>query len=204
MTLRLKIILAGLGIVVVLLVVFSSIAVIGFFKKQSGQEGQQLVGEQPAPLPVSGGTEKIETTQAVLTPPNTGVASVSAKPGNEVVSLVLPFVERFGSYSNQGNLENLSELLPVMSDGMKAWAQKQIDEQKRKTFQTVYHGVTTKSLQYTLSIFDDAKGIAEMKVATQRKELIGTSTNARVYNQDIVIKLVKEDTAWIVDGAYWQ
>ncbi len=203
MTLRLKIILTALGIVVVLLVVFSVITAVGFFKKQSGTESKQTT-DQPTPLPIPGTVEKGATAQDVLTPPSTGVAQVTQKPGDELVSLVLPFVERLGSYSNQGNLENLSDLLPVMSDSMKAWAQKQIDEQKNKPFQTVYHGVTTKSLQYTLSKYENSKGVAEIKVATQRKELIGSSTNARVYNQDIIIKLVKKDTAWVVDGAYWQ
>lgn len=203
MTLRLKIILTALGVVAVLLVVFSVITAVGFFKKQSGQQNNQET-EQSSPLPTQGTVEPGATTQDILTPPSTGVAPSSTKPGEELVSLVLPFVERFGSYSNQGNLENLSDLLPVMGDSMKAWAQKQIDEQKNKPFQTVYHGVTTKSLQYTLSTYEDAKGVAEMKVSTQRKELIGSSTNARVYNQDIVIKLVKKDTAWVVDGAYWQ
>lgn len=203
MTLRLKIILGALGIVAVLLVIFSIIFVMGFFKKQSGQPDSQIT-EQPASLPVQNTNVQNDTTQDVLTPPSQGVAQVTAKPGDAVVTLVVPFVERLGSYSNQGNLENLSDLLPVMTDSMRAWAQKQIDEQKNKPFQTVYHGVTTKSLQYTLSKFDDGKGVAEMKVSTQRKELIGSSTNARVYNQDIIVKLVKKDTAWVVDGAYWQ
>jgi hypothetical protein len=204
MTLRLKIILTSLGIVAILLVIFSVISVVGFFKKQAGQEAVPQENGQPATLPEKESAAARETSQDVLTPPSQGVAAVSAKPEDELVSLVLPFVERFGSYSNQGNFENLTDLLPIMSDGMKIWAQKQIDEQKRKPFQTVYHGVTTKSLQYTLSKYDVSKGSAEMNVATQRKEFIGTSTNARVYEQDIIIKLVKKDTAWVVDSAYWK
>lgn len=203
MTLRLKIILTALGISAVLLVAFSIITAIGFFKKQMGQQNAESNTEQQAPLPNQENGQQSKTTQDVLTPPVTGAAP-AAKAGDEVVALVLPFVERFGSYSNQGDLENLSDLLPMMSEGMKAWAQKQITEQKNKPFQTVYHGVTTKSLEYTLSKYDAPRGNAEMKVTTQRKELIGASTNARVYNQDILIKLVKRDTAWVVDGAYWQ
>ncbi|MDP2630488.1 MAG: hypothetical protein Q8P56_03710 [Candidatus Uhrbacteria bacterium] len=203
MTLRLKIILSALGVVAVLLAVFSIIFVMGFFKKQGGQQGTEKT-EQVAPLPTQEPPQRNGTSQAVLTPSTEQVSQVPGKPGDEIISLVLPFVERLGSYSNQGNLENLSDLLPVMSDSMSAWAQKQIDEQTNKPFQTVYHGVTTKSLQYTLTKFEDAKGIAELKISTQRKELIGSSTNARVYNQDIIVKLVKKDTAWVVDGAYWQ
>lgn len=203
MTLRLKIILSALGIVAVLLVIFSIIFVMGFFKKQGGQQSAEKT-EQTAPLPTQESTQNNGSSQAVLNPTTEQIAQAPAQPGDEVISLVLPFVERLGSYSNQGNLENLSDLLPVMSDSMSVWAQKQIDEQKNKPFQTVYHGVTTKSLQYTLTKFEDAKGVAELKVSTQRKELIGSSTNARVYNQDIVVKLVKKDTAWVVDGAYWQ
>jgi len=202
MTLRLKIILTALGIVAVLLIVFSVIAVVNYFKKQTGQSAEQKT-EQSTPLPNQANNGQNGGTQTNPAPVANIPAPV-AKPGDEVISLVVPFVERFGSYSNQGSFENLSDLLPFMSDSMNSWAQKQIIDQKNKPFQTVYHGVTTKALQYTLSKYDTKSGSAEMKVTTQRKELIGASTNARVYNQDIIIKLVKKDTAWVVDGAYWQ
>lgn len=202
MTLRVKIVLIAILSVVGLIILFSAITVVRYFrgKQESAPvtQGQQDAGglnnqEQTKTKPTSG--------QGVQPKPPT---PPPAEPGDEIISLVLPFVERFGSYSNQGNFENLSDLLPFMGSSMKKWAQKQISEQANKPFQELYRGVTTKALSYTMKDYKPEQGRAEILIATQRKELIGSTVNARVYNQDVVVKLVKDDGAWVVDSAYWQ
>jgi len=203
MTLRLKIILGMIITLVALIVIFSIIAVVGIFRKQGKVEPpQQQTQNSTVPSQQesqgNGATTppQQEQGQSAPTPPS--------KPGDDLLSLVLPFVERFGSYSNQGNFENLSDLLPFMTDAMKTWAQKQITIQTQKSFQSVYRGVTTKALSYTMAHYDATKGQAEMKVSTQRQEMIGSSENSRSYTQDITVKLVKSDGVWLVDGVYWQ
>lgn len=201
MTLRVKIVFILLIIVGGLLIVLSAISIVRFFQNR----GEADVAQEPPELEGGSGTDVLSgeagpdlTTHVPPPPPP------AAKAGAEVISLVVPFVDRFGSYSNQGTFENLSDLLLFMSPSMRLWAEKQIAEQTEKPFQELYRGVTTKALSYTLSSYEPEQGRAEMLVSTQRRELIGSTVNARVYNQDIVVKLVKDDGAWVVDSAFWQ
>lgn len=199
MTLRVKIVLISLITVAGLLVVFSIISVVRYF--QGGQKQAAPIentntnqlgitqGTTPSPSPIP---------DQVVPPPS------PAKPGEEITSLVLPFVERFGSYSNQSSFESLSDLLPFMTDTMRSWAEAEIKKQKEKPFQDLYRGITTKALSYTLSSYEPEKRSAEMKVTTQRRELIGSAVNARIYNQDVVVTLMKNDGVWLVDSAFWQ
>ncbi|MBI4253416.1 hypothetical protein HY623_04585 [Candidatus Uhrbacteria bacterium] len=204
MTLRVKIVLIAILSVVGLMILFSAIAVVRYVRakkeqplvtqvEEQGNQGSNSSGQASPSSSVGKGA-----VQAPLSSPP------PAEPGEEIVSLALPFVERFGSYSNQGNFENLSDLLPFMGSSMRNWAQKQIAEQVNKPFQELYRGVTTKALSYTMKDYKPEQGRAEILVATQRKELIGSTVNARIYNQDVVVKLVKDDGAWVVDSAYWQ
>lgn len=203
MTLRVKIVLIAILSVVGLIILFSAITVVRYVRgknesppviknDQQGTGGLNNQGQTQTQSP------SVQGDQQKPPPPQ------PAQPGDEIISLVLPFVERFGSYSNQGNFENLSDLLPFMGTTMKNWAQKQISEQSNKPFQELYRGVTTKALSYTMKDYKPEQGRAEILVATQRKELIGSTVNARVFNQDVVVKLVKDDGAWVVDSAYWQ
>ncbi|MEK7122505.1 MAG: hypothetical protein AAB855_01475 [Patescibacteria group bacterium] len=202
MTLRVKIVFVALLVVGGLLIVLSIITAVRFFQERTGKTPvvEAPVEEQEE---VSG-TDSLRETVPDPTPQEPPQNPPPAQPGSEITSLTLPFVERFGSYSNQGNYENLTDLLPFMSSKMQGWAEKQIKEQTEKPFQELYRGVTTKALSYTTTRYEPQQGFAEMRVSTQRRELIGSTVNARVYNQDVVVSLVKDDGAWVVDSAFWQ
>lgn len=199
MTLRVRIVLIALITVAGLLVIFSIISVIRYF--QGGQK-------EAAPIEDTNtnqlGNQQGTTPSSAPIPDQKVPTPSPAKPGEEITSLVLPFVERFGSYSNQSSFENLSDLLPFMTDTMRSWAAVEIKKQKEKPFQDLYRGITTKALSYALSSYEPEQRTAEMKVTTQRRELIGSATNARIYNQDVVVKLQKSDGVWLVDSAFWQ
>lgn len=121
-----------------------------------------------------------------------------------IVSIIMPFVERFGSYSNQSNFENYTDLLGFMTASMQEWAQREVDAARSKPLPEIYKGVTTRALAQDMKKMDLGAGEAEFTVSTQRKELIGTSTNFRTFNQDILIKLKRQEDVWLVDGAFWQ
>jgi hypothetical protein len=115
------------------------------------------------------------------------------------------FAERFGSYSNQSNFENILDLKNFMTNQMQAWADDFIAKSRAERPDTsIYWGVTTKALKTTILNFDETKGVAEILVSTQRREATGTTTNARIYYQDIAIKFVKENGVWKVDEAIWK
>ncbi len=116
------------------------------------------------------------------------------------------FAERFGSFSNQSNFSNISDLKMVMSNNMQSWADAYIEKNKKPNVANdVYYGLTTKALSTQVNNFDDTNGEAKITVETRRREAMGTTNNAsKLYNQKIVITFVKEKGAWRVDSAYWE
>ena len=116
------------------------------------------------------------------------------------------FVERFGSYSNQSNYNNINDLKIFMTKNMSNWADKFIKEQREKSqVNDIYYGITTKAVSEKVQEFDEDVGQAEILVSTRRREALGTTNNvSKTYNQNILVTFVKERGSWKVDSAYWQ
>ena len=115
------------------------------------------------------------------------------------------FAERFGSFSNQNQFENIQDLEVLMSEKMKAWAENYVLEAKAKNPDTsVYYGITTKAIKADLVSLDEKAGRAEILVSTQRWEAKEATTNIRVFYQDIGIKFIFENKEWKVDAAIWK
>jgi len=117
----------------------------------------------------------------------------------------LAFVERFGSYSNQSNYSNFEDLKIFMSEKMKAWSDNYIVELKKSAGDaSVYYGITTFAVSGEVKKFDDAAGVAQILVATQRRESGADSSVTNVYTQNISLDFVKVKNEWKVDAAYWE
>ncbi len=116
------------------------------------------------------------------------------------------FAERFGSFSNQSNFSNISDLKMVMSGNMQVWANSYIEKNtKNNVANEVYYGLTTKALSTEVKSFNNQGGEAVIIVDTRRREAMGATNNAsNLFNQKILITFVKENQAWRVDSAYWQ
>lgn len=122
---------------------------------------------------------------------------------NALKQMAASFAERLGSFSNQSNYGNISDLKIFMTDKMRAWADDYVVAQKEKKGDTAtYFGVTTKALSSQTVSFNDAGGKAEITVKTQKREISGDN-NAAVSYQDIVVKFIKEKAIWKVDSAEW-
>ncbi len=202
MTLRAKIVLTSMISIIAFLVIFAIVQVISFVGKQTkGVEtttGSQGQAPSPSPSPTPAPISPPTPVSKPIPPPERSAGEA------DLAAFGMPFVERFGSYSNQSSFENLSDLLPFMTDNFKKWAQGKIDEQLAKPYQPIYQGVTTKALSYTMKLFDEKTGIAEMAVSTQRREMLGSPANTKIINQDITLKFVKVDDIWLVDHAEWK
>ena len=126
-----------------------------------------------------------------------------AKKEGEVLFFALPFAERFGTYSNQSGFNNLDELNPLMTQTMVDWVRNTYKADLVKAYaDVVYYGIETKAISSKFNSQADTK--AEILVKTQRSEFKDSPTNPRIFYQDIILKLVKQNEAWKVDGAYWQ
>lgn len=120
-------------------------------------------------------------------------------------SIARSFAERFGTYSNQNNFENIEHLIPYMTERMKQWATNYLEEKRTNpVYAGIYHGITTKSLSITTVSYDTSDGTAEFLVKTQRRESTGSTSNSQLTYQDIQIKFKREQGIWKVDEAWWK
>ena len=124
---------------------------------------------------------------------------------DDLIRMSGSFAERFGSYSNQSNFANILDLKIFMTARMKYWADTFIKEQNdRVADNDIYYGITTKSIAKEMQDFDEDIGLATILVQTRRREATGASSNySNIYNQEILITLIKENGAWKVDSAHW-
>ena len=165
-----------------------------------------------ASVPTTTDNTAATTTTPAVTNQNT-VASPAAveakKPApalksseSMLISIALPFVERMGSYSNQGGAGNLEMLLPFMTSSMKQWAQGRIDAAKTAGYQPIYSGTSTSVLSYHVTSVNTND--AQLQMTTQRKESVGAATNSKIYNQDVEVRMLKEAGVWLVDSVDWK
>lgn len=154
-------------------------------------------------------TANVQTNESVNALVNAGNANAAVVDENtrikqELGQLAMSFAERFGSYSNQNNFENIVDLKPFMSKRMQAWADQFVAAGRANPADTsIYYGITTRALTSDVKRFDP-QGPVEFVITTQRREATGTTSNAKVSNQDISLIFVREDGVWRVDEARWQ
>ncbi len=126
------------------------------------------------------------------------------KAGQETLTrLSTSFVERFGTYSNYSNFNNITELKIFMSIKMRRWGDNFIKEQAGQ-YNDIYYGITTKAISSEILDYDDNFGNAEIMIKTLRRESTGSTNNASTFYQDIILSMTKERGAWKVDSVTWQ
>ncbi|HTX86922.1 MAG TPA: hypothetical protein VMC41_02575 [Candidatus Nanoarchaeia archaeon] len=120
-----------------------------------------------------------------------------------LVKIAESFAERLGSYSNQSNFSNITELKLYMTPSMRAWADSYIAANQKAAYSGVYQGVTTHAISAETQDFDNTKGQADILVHTQKVSQTGTAGPVISY-QDIVVTFVKQGNNWLVDNAVWK
>lgn len=120
---------------------------------------------------------------------------------SSLTGAVYYFVERWGSYSNHSNFQNVRELEGFISPAMY--------ERALANYQPVlfdqmadieYEGYETKVLG--LEWQETGPDNATVLVQTQRRRVTVEATEA--YPQDILVRLQKQADRWIVIEAVWQ
>lgn len=145
------------------------------------------------------------TPPAPLSSANTSVTGGGSEtaPRAGIEAFARSFAERYGSYSNQSDFENIENLYPFMTEKMQVSAQAFVSAQRAKQKGTeTYAGITTRVLS-THSVSQTSLP-AVLTIKTQRTESGGALRNTRVYYQDIELSLVSEGGVWKVDQATWK
>ena len=124
---------------------------------------------------------------------------------SDLSRIAAAFAERLGSYSNQGNFENINDLKVLMTEKMKQWADNLIEKTRTAAVNSsVYSGVTTKAVSTSISSLDESDGSAKIIVGTQRRETAGSMAgNEKISYQDLELNFEKVGDSWMVDEANW-
>jgi len=196
----------GIFIIIIGLIILLLIIYFGFIKK-------------PAVAPLS--PLSPEQGQAPISP-NTGTTTPGDKPRNyqqydlskepehqfnssDLEQLARAFTERFGSYSNQSDYGNFTDLKLFMTDSLKIWSDQYVVELKKDVQDaTVYYGISTKALTSEVKSFDEKAGRAQVVVSAQRRESTADNANSRTYTQKMTLDFLKVNSEWLVDGVYWE
>jgi len=177
-------------VIIVLIIVFGLIWWLGGRGPTTPTNTNQ--GAEPVRLPV-------ETVNRPPSPVDAPDVEASLK------AIAATFTERYGSFSNQSNFNNLDDLLPLLTVKMRGTIDAMVTaERAQAVADSPYYGITTQALVITITSYDEALGRAEVTVNTQRAESKGTTQNPRVFYQKIDLKLAKSGDSWKVDEARWQ
>jgi hypothetical protein len=110
------------------------------------------------------------------------------------------FVERYGSYSNEANFQNIRDVIPLMSV---AFADATTADLATKTPPTGFYGVTTRVISVKVVSQNETEGTAELLLSTQRTEEKGSAQNTTTKYQDVQLMIVTETGVWKVDSVTW-
>lgn len=208
MTRRQKVIL---GIIIALALLLLAIAL--FFLLQRPAPAVPVVdvtaqgnGQPVAGLPEANQPNRGSTAQPTGTTDPTPIAPTAPPDDTSAIKrFAAAFAERFGSFSNQTDFVNITDLKGFMTARMQVWADGFVaDARASGADTTVYSGTTTRALTPTIQAFDEDAGTATVRVGTQRQKAASGTVAGEVYYQDVIIELIKVNGEWKADSAEWQ
>lgn len=208
MTRRQKVII---GILIALVLLLLALALYFLLMRPKTAVPTVDVTAQGSGAPTAGLPDAVSPNRGSTAVPKEGeqpAEAVPAEPPDETSSLkrfAMAFAERFGSFSNQTDFVNITDLKSAMTASMAAWADGYLaDARAAGTDTTVYSGTTTRALKADIEAFDENAGTATVRVGTQRRQDASGTAAGEVYYQDIVIELIKVNGEWKADSAEWQ
>ncbi|MEK7452306.1 MAG: hypothetical protein AAB664_03120, partial [Patescibacteria group bacterium] len=84
-----------------------------------------------------------------------------------LIAFAKMFAERYGSYSNQANFQNIRDVIPLMSQSFGEATKTSLEQKKAPEG---FYGVTTRVITVTLKKSDEKEGTATIVLTTQRSE----------------------------------
>lgn len=199
----LGIIVIALGLIAIILIIY-----FGFIRKSAPTtetpiNNQDLGGQLPA------GPETGTTTPSDRPRDRRTYDISQEKPHefnqNDLAKRAMFFSERLGSYSNQSDYGNFTDLKIYMTDSFKDWVDKYVAGLKSQSSATAgYYGISTKALTTEVKSFDDQAGQASIVVTTERRESTEKINGGTPYQQKLDLDFLKVNGEWLVDRAYWE
>jgi hypothetical protein len=155
-------------------------------------------------LPGGGTTINVNAPGGAANVNGGGTVAPAPDPALALRRLASSFAERYGSFSNLGDFENLTDLKVFMSASFAASTDAFVARERAKPTPSEYRGFTTRALSTEVVSLDDSAGTAVITVKTQRQEFTDPTAPGTVSYQDIRLGFIKEGGTWKVDSATWQ
>lgn len=160
-------------------------------------------GAVPAPEPSAPTAEEVLTPAPTPpAPPPVLTPAEKAEVSAETVGKI--FVERYGSYSSESDLQNIADVLDLTTGRYRRVLENFIAETRAAGAPSTYYGVSTRVISVTTTALDDSAGTATLTIITQRDESRGSVRDSSVKYQTIILEVSQEDGTWKVDNATWQ
>jgi len=197
--------------IIVLSFAILSLAGLGCKKADNANKNINSAAVNNKNIAINGSNANISNTNASIggqenaNTANPQQANAISRGKSDVEKIARFFTEFFGSFSTDSNYSNVTGLKIYMTQNMQKWADGFVaDAKKNKSKEAGYFGVTTKAVSVKTDSFSEEQGKAEVIVSCQRREATGTSTNARIYYQDMSVSFLKEKGVWKVNEAKWK
>lgn len=161
-----------------------------------------LRSPKPAPVEVVVPEETTQTVpKQVIPSPIQEQRAQERQITANVQTLAKTFVERYGSFSNEAEFQNLRDLFPLMTDAFVAETENFI---ATTIIPESFYGVTTRVITVNVDEFDEAAGVAVLNLTTQREEAIDSPQNVSVRYQDIELQFELVLGSWKISSAEWK
>lgn len=194
----------GIMLIILGLLIIALIIYFGFIKKD---KDEPIITENPVvDLPLPTGDDLTNPGDIARSwQPNLSAEADHVFNETDLEKRAKAFAERFGSYSNQSNYSNFSDLEIFMTKSFSDWTESYVEQLRESApGYEVYYGISTRALTTELISFDEASGKAEINVLTERSESSANGGDLELYQQKILLKFNKVANDWLVDAAYWE
>lgn len=199
MSRRAKIIIGIMLVLAVLFVIFLAL----WYSKRTSVSGN-IPSAQAPQLGDTLGSRGKANGQTTPTPPQMTQRSDQRPAALSLETAARSYIERYGTYSNQSDFENIEDLYEFMTDRLQNREQEYVENARAENTSRSggYFGITTRIV--SLSVLDRTDTRASIRASTQRYEVGGDLAAPRTYYQDIELELLKSGESWKVDRAEWK
>ncbi len=205
MSRRMLLIVAG---VVVFVTVVAAVAAVLLRPAPAPEEPAAEAPTPTASLAPAGGLPQVNANVPTASAPAAPAETFTRASDQEIleqrlVSSAGQFAERFGTYSNQADFQNLVDLYPLMTASMREATERTIAQARSAGGGgDGYVGVTTRAVSTTLASLDATGGRATVTVAAQRSTQSGDDQPTVDY-RTLTLAFRRSGDLWLVDSATW-
>lgn len=111
-------------------------------------------------------------------------------------------VDRYGTFSNRNNFQNITSLEPYMTDAFQQSSAKYISEHQNTGVAEDFYGITTSAL--TADIVSYTKGKAAVIDVGSRRVETKTGQEQYVYTAHALVRFQSVEGNWKVNAVEWQ